>query len=163
MLFKKSTPRAETLIARSCQIEGKLGFAGTLTIEGTVNGDVCVTAEPDSSVRITLEGVVTGQVRAPTVIINGHVTGDVHASAQLVLAQDAVVDGNVYYHLIEMEKGAQINGQMIHSPPASAKLAADRPHREDKPSSQLNIGNASGPAAGTGKAAQAATASAGKG
>ena len=73
-------------------------------------------------VYITVDGKVKGEVRSPDVIINGHVQGDVFASGQLVLASNAIVDGNVHYNLIEMEKGATINGNMHHisgSMPAS--------------------------------------------
>lgn len=110
-----STRGVETLIARNTAIEGKVRFTGALTIEGRVAGDICAENDKDSVVRITADGRVTGEVRSPDVIINGHVNGDVFASGQLVLASDAVVDGNVHYNLIEMEKGAQINGNMVHS------------------------------------------------
>lgn len=110
-----STRGVETLIARNTAIEGTVKFTGALTIEGSVVGDILAESDKDSVVRITANGRVTGEVRSPDVIINGHVNGDVFASGQLVLASDAVVDGNVHYNLIEMEKGAQINGNMVHS------------------------------------------------
>lgn len=112
---KSSTRGVETLIARNTAIEGTVKFTGALTIEGRVIGDIFAESDKDSVVRITANGRVTGEVHSPDVIINGHVNGDVFASGQLVLASDAVVDGNVHYNLIEMEKGAQINGNMVHS------------------------------------------------
>lgn len=112
-----STRGVETLIARNTAVEGTVKFTGALTIEGKVTGDVISESDKDSVVRITSDGRVSGEVRSPDVIINGHVKGDVYASGQLVLASDAVVDGNVHYNLIEMEKGAQINGNMVHSSP----------------------------------------------
>ncbi|MEQ9209967.1 MAG: polymer-forming cytoskeletal protein, partial [Pseudomonadales bacterium] len=102
-------------------IEGTVKFTGALTIEGRVVGDIFAESDKDSVVRITANGRVTGEVRSPDVIINGHVNGDVFASGQLVLASDAVVDGNVHYNLIEMEKGAQINGNMVHSAPGQSE------------------------------------------
>ena len=116
----KSVRGVETLIARNTAIEGKVKFTGVLNIEGVVVGDIVSTDGKDSEVRITSDGKVRGEVRAPDVIINGHVQGDVYAAGQLVLASDAVVDGNVHYNLIEMEKGAQINGNMVHSTSTSS-------------------------------------------
>jgi cytoskeletal protein CcmA (bactofilin family) len=118
-----STRGVETLIARNTAVEGTVKFTGALTIEGKVTGDIIAESDKDSVVRITSEGRVTGEVRSPDVIINGHVKGDVFASGQLVLASDAVVDGNVHYNLIEMEKGAQINGNMVHSTPGQGDHA----------------------------------------
>ena len=121
----------ETLIARNTSIEGTVKFTGILTIEGSVQGDIFAEKDKDSVVRITQNGKVIGEVRSPDVIINGHVTGDVHASGQLVLASDAIVDGNVHYNLIEMEKGAQINGNMVHTV-ESQSGAADTSSRQAK-------------------------------
>ena len=104
----------ETLIARNTKVEGTVRFSGNLTIEGKISGDIIAESEKDCVVRITAEGKVNGEVRAPDVIINGHVTGDVYAEGQLILASKAMIDGNVNYRLIEVEKGAQINGKMVH-------------------------------------------------
>lgn len=116
----KNANGVETLIARNTAIEGKVKFTGTLTIEGSVKGDIVSTENTKGSVvRITTDGRVEGEVHSPDVVINGHVRGDVYAAGQLILASDAVVDGNVHYNLIEMEKGAQINGNMVHSVPSA--------------------------------------------
>jgi len=134
-----STRGVETLIARNTAIEGKVKFTGVLTIEGVVVGDVISTDGKDSVVRITSDGKVRGEVRSPDVIINGHVQGDVYAAGQLVLASDAVVDGNVHYNLIEMEKGAQINGAMVHSAatPPSASDTTTRLGKRVKPENEV--------------------------
>jgi cytoskeletal protein CcmA (bactofilin family) len=130
-----STHGVETLIARNTAIEGTVKFTGALTIEGKVKGDVVSESDKDSVVRITSEGRVSGELRSQDVIINGHVKGDVYAIGHLVLASDAVVDGNVHYNLIKMEKGAQINGNMVHSSPsqASGSEAGFREAKQIKP------------------------------
>jgi len=53
-------------------------------------------------------------LRAPHVIINGRVDGDVFSSEHVELAANAVVNGTVHYKLIEMVMGAQVNGSLIH-------------------------------------------------
>ena len=122
----------ETLIARNTAIEGKVKFTGVLTVEGVVVGDIVCTDGNDSVVRITSDGKVRGEIRSPDVIINGHVQGDVYAAGQLVLASDAVVDGNVHYNLIEMEKGAQINGAMVHSSASEVSAVSEAPTKLGK-------------------------------
>lgn len=135
----KSASSVETLIARNTAIEGKVKFTGTLTIEGNVKGDIICTGDVKGSVvRITTDGRVEGEVRSPDVVINGHVQGDVYAAGQLVLASEAIVDGNVHYNLIEMEKGAQINGNMVHqSPNASVSDAGSRLGKRVKTETEL--------------------------
>jgi len=127
-----STRGVETLIARNTAIEGTVKFTGALTIEGKVIGDIVSESDKDSVVRITSDGRVSGDVRSRDVIINGHVKGDVYASGQLVFASDAVVDGNVYYKLIEIEKGARIKGNIVHYSP-SQNSGSETSFREVKP------------------------------
>ena len=103
-----------TLIARNTRVEGTLKYSGELDIEGVIAGDIFAEKGKKSVVKILEHGRVEGEVRAPEVIINGHVAGDVYAAGQLYLAEKAVVEGNVHYNTIEMEKGAQINGKLVH-------------------------------------------------
>lgn len=42
------------------------------------------------------------------------IEGDVYSTATLEMAQHAKVKGNVYYKLLEMEVGAEVNGSFIH-------------------------------------------------
>ena len=63
--------------------------------------------------RILQSGEVRGEIHAPSVVVNGLVEGDLRVTHQLELAARAVVDGNVHYSLIEIEKGAQVNGNFI--------------------------------------------------
>ena len=64
----------------------------------------------------------------PNVVLNGAVKGDILAHDRVELGATARVTGNVYYALIEMEMGAEINGKLIHEPRkgASARQEAGR-------------------------------------
>jgi cytoskeletal protein CcmA (bactofilin family) len=57
--------------------------------------------------------VIEGEVRAPHVVINGNLKGDIIASERIELATQARVQGNIYYKLLEMAAGAQVNGQIV--------------------------------------------------
>ena len=83
-------------------------------IEGTINGNVI--AEDDNSLLILNEnGTIEGEVRVPYVKLNGVVIGDVHVSEHVELMSKARITGNVYYNLIEMAIGAEVNGKLVHS------------------------------------------------
>ena len=56
-----------------------------------------------------------GEIRAPKVMINGSLKGDLHCSEHVELAAKARIDGKVHYKLIEMVKGAQVNGNLLYA------------------------------------------------
>ncbi|WP_199775524.1 bactofilin family protein [Microbulbifer pacificus] len=102
-----------TLIARHTEVTGDLHFRGNLVIEGRVNGNISAHSDSEARLQIVDGGVIEGEIRVPNVVVNGNVKGDVHASGHLELASKAIVEGNVHYKLIEMVKGAQVNGSLV--------------------------------------------------
>jgi cytoskeletal protein CcmA (bactofilin family) len=104
-----------TLIARHAEVVGDLHFRGNLVIEGKVRGNVNAHSDSDARLQIVDGGMVEGEIRVPHVVINGGVKGDVHAARHLELSSKAMVEGNVHYKLIEMVKGAQVNGSLVSS------------------------------------------------
>jgi cytoskeletal protein CcmA (bactofilin family) len=106
---------AETtsLIAAGTQIRGDVLFSGRLHIDGKVDGSIRAEAS-DAVLTLSSQAQITGEIDAPHIVINGAVTGDVSASERLELASNARVEGNVYYKVLEMSAGAQINGKMVH-------------------------------------------------
>jgi len=66
--------------------------------------------------------VVEGEIRAPVVIVNGKVMGNIYSSKHLELAAKGNVTGSVHYQSIEMVKGAQVNGSMVNKQPGSANV-----------------------------------------
>ena len=66
-------------------------------------------------------------------MINGNVEGDIHATERLELAESSVVDGDVYYNLIEMAVGAKVNGGLRHTSNVSNDLAAKREAKAAEP------------------------------
>jgi cytoskeletal protein CcmA (bactofilin family) len=112
----------ETLVGSNTRISGDLHFSGGCHIDGTVNGGV--TADPDSqsALSISEDGNVDGGVTVPYVVLNGIVRGDVFATQRVELGPTARVIGNVYYNLIEMAIGAEINGKLVHQPEGQVPL-----------------------------------------
>ena len=114
-----------TLISSETTITGDITFTGQLDIEGTVNGSV-QGASGDAVPRVVSGGRVAGEIKVPHATVNGKVEGDVHSSERLVLSEQAVIDGDVYYNLIEMAAGAKVNGGLRHSSNVADDLAAKR-------------------------------------
>ena len=103
-----------TLFDRALEIEGDVRFGGTLDVEGTVKGNISAVEGVDALVRILEKGQVIGDIHAPKIIVDGEVNGNVYATKHLELAAKAVVNGNVHYQIIEMVKGSQVNGNLMH-------------------------------------------------
>lgn len=114
-----------TLIAKGTCVVGEIHFSGSLEIEGQVKGNIeAASDDADACVRIRDTGVVIGQVRAPVVIVSGGVEGDIYAAKQVELASLAVVKGDIHYALLEIEKGAQVNGGFVQEEEIAATSAS---------------------------------------
>lgn len=138
---KPKPQRIDTLIGAGTRIIGDVHFGGGFHIDGHVKGNV--DAPPDSGATLSVSdtGVIEGAVAVPNVVLNGTVKGDILAHDRVELGATARVTGNVYYGLIEMEMGAEINGKLIHEPrkggsgnASQAKAAASPKTAADKPS-----------------------------
>jgi len=118
-MFKNSKPklqRIDTLIGAGTRIIGDVQFSGGFHVDGHVKGNVDAPPDSGATLSVSDSGVVEGSVAVPNVVLNGTVKGDILAHDRVELGATARVTGNVYYALIEMEMGAEINGKLIHEP-----------------------------------------------
>lgn len=112
MFNKKKQPPIKSLIAEGSQITGNYLFTDGLRVDGTVVGDIRARDDEPSILVISESALVTGQVHADHIIINGKVKGPVFAATMLELQPKAHIDGDISYHAIEMHQGAIIAGQL---------------------------------------------------
>ena len=112
MFGKKKQPPIKSLIAQGSCIEGNIKFTDGLRIDGEVFGDIRAVEGGVSILVISESAMVTGQIYADHVIINGRVMGSVHASELLELQPKAKIMGDVSYKALEMHQGAVISGQL---------------------------------------------------
>lgn len=131
-----STSNSTTLISRDTEIVGDINFVGNLDIEGIVRGNVVAQSGKDAVVRVVDKGLVEGEIRAPSVIINGSIHGDVYSSKHLELASKARVQGNVQYTLVEMAIGAEVNGALKHTSEAAEAEAPGKAKAKPAEASQ---------------------------
>ena len=130
MFFGKKNNRRnsqiDSLIGSGTELQGDVHFRDGLHIDGVVRGNVIAEGE-NSMLTMSEKGRIEGEVRAHSVVLNGEVVGDVHATQHIELAPQARVTGNVYYNLIEMAMGAEVNGNLVHSaePPPPSDAAED--------------------------------------
>ena len=123
---RSRSPGIDTLVGKGTRVVGDVHFAGGFHIDGHIVGNLTAEDESGALISISEQGCVEGIVTCPSVILNGTVKGDVIASEKIMLGTRARVIGNVYYELIEMAIGAEVNGQMIHQPPNKVRLVKQK-------------------------------------
>jgi cytoskeletal protein CcmA (bactofilin family) len=128
---KSSSSKVDTIIGQQTRIEGDVHFSGGLHVDGHIKGSILAEADSASVLTVSEHGSIEGDVRVPTVILNGTVTGDVRSGDRIELAAKAAVNGDVYYNLIEMAMGAAVNGSLVHqSEEGSSVLSFERDSTE---------------------------------
>jgi cytoskeletal protein CcmA (bactofilin family) len=120
---KSAGARVDTIIGQQTQISGDLHFSGGLHIDGHVKGNVIADDGSASVLTVSEHGRIDGDVRVPNVFLNGSVNGDVRCEERIELAAKARVNGDVYYNLIEMVMGAEVNGSLLHQADGVARRA----------------------------------------
>lgn len=132
--YKANNYKDHSYVARNTCVTGDINFVGGLHVEGQVEGNIL---SEDGSLHV--HGEVNGEIRVPHIIINGLVNGNVYASEHIELAAKARINGNVYYKSMEMVLGAQINGSLLHSENAIARIEHKPGEaREEAPAAESN-------------------------
>lgn len=102
----------DTLIGVSTDLKGDITFTGGLRIDGKVKGNIIAKSDDNSTLVLSENAVVTGDVSVPHMIINGKIKGNVRSAERLELQTRADIQGEVSYKVLEIAAGAQVNGVM---------------------------------------------------
>lgn len=123
----RRTASIGTLIGPGTEVLGDIRFSGGLHVEGSIQGNVISANDGRSLLSLNEHGRIEGEVSVPYVVINGTVFGDVHGGEHVELSSKARVTGSVYYNLIEMAIGAEVNGKLVHNPPIEGESSSVNP------------------------------------
>ncbi len=127
----------DTLIGRQTEVLGDVRFSGGLHVDGKIKGSVTILgADKAAHLSVSESGAIEGDVRVPTMMLNGTVIGDVRATEKLSLASKARVTGNVYYKVLQMEPGAMINGQLLYE---GGEMAALTHHKAGEAKAESTV------------------------
>ena len=102
------------------EIDGKYTFTGTVLLNGKFQGEI---ASPDTLI-IGERGVVNASVRAGTLVVNGELVGNVHASERVELTGKARVFGDLESPVIVLNEGGMFEGH-CRMPKAAAEATRD--------------------------------------
>ena len=110
----KAHNNIECLIGSGTTVEGNIIFAGGLRVDGRVRGDVIAADGKPGTLVLSEQAQVEGEIRVSHVVINGSVTGSVHASEYVELQPKAHVTGDVHYKTLEIQLGAVVQGRLVY-------------------------------------------------
>jgi cytoskeletal protein CcmA (bactofilin family) len=116
-----SRKKLTAFLDEGSEIEGKYTFSGTVLLNGKFQGEI---ASPDTLI-IGERGVVNATVRAGTLVVNGELVGDVHASERVELAGKARVFGDLESPVIVLQEGVLFEGHCRMSRQAMAEADRD--------------------------------------
>src|SRR3954453_22625357 len=95
-----------TLLGTGSEFEGKLSFEGQVRIDGKFSGQVFT-----KDTLVIGEGArVSAEIHAGTVVVNGVVEGNIHATQVIELHHPARVKGNIETPALQMDKGVIFEG-----------------------------------------------------
>ena len=118
---KSSKPqtRIDSLIGAGTRIEGHISFSGGLRVDGEVKGDVRSADGQQTTLVVSEQARVEGEIRVSHLVVNGTIVGPVHAAEFLDLQPRSRVTGDVHYTALEMHLGAVVEGRLVYMPAAS--------------------------------------------
>ena len=96
----------QTMIGAEAIVNGPIKLRGGIIVYGKVYGDI----HTDGPVRITLSGEIIGDVQASDAHIGGRIQGNVTVSNRIVLGRKSELKGDLIYHSLVIEDGAQFEG-----------------------------------------------------
>jgi len=122
-------------IGKSIVFKGDLTGDEDLQVEGQVEGGIQLA---NHVLTIGQSGRANAQLYAKSVVVIGHVTGNITATERVVLEASASVEGDVHTPKLVIAEGAVLNGtvEMTKAPGDAAKTGArPAPPRSDAPAS----------------------------
>jgi cytoskeletal protein CcmA (bactofilin family) len=108
-----------TFIGPNVTIEGTLSGSEPVVIEGSIRGNVNISAD----LRIGTKARIEATVHARNVVVEGKLSGDISADERVELVASATVDGNIKAPKIVVAEGAKFRG--------SVDMGSARPREED--------------------------------
>jgi len=115
--------KVTTTLAADLEIQGTIKFKSSLLITGVFNGAII----SEGLLIVGPTAKVTATITTKNLISQGEIQGDVTASAQVILKNTAVHNGNITTPDIAIESGSLFNGSCIIKAVSQSTLPSGRP------------------------------------
>jgi cytoskeletal protein CcmA (bactofilin family) len=120
-----STPPNSTknVLNSDVEIKGNLKFAGELTFEGKLEGEI----NSDGTLLLGDSAVVNGNINVGSVVVRGKVTGNVSAKDKIDIKAKSELFGDIRASKLVIEEGITFVGRTEVNPNKVAPTAPARP------------------------------------
>jgi cytoskeletal protein CcmA (bactofilin family) len=100
-----------TIIPKEAKIEGKISFAGSISIDGEVKGDI----KSGGTVNINRGSTVKANIETENAVVSGYFEGVMNASGQVDIKSTGKFVGDLVNEksLLTIEKGGLFKGKSI--------------------------------------------------
>jgi cytoskeletal protein CcmA (bactofilin family) len=115
----KPQNRIDSLIGAGTRIEGNVTFSGGLRVDGEIKGNVIASGGQPSTLVLSEQARVDGEIHVSHLVVNGAINGPVHSAEFLELQAHCRVKGDVHYNTLEMHLGAVVEGRLVHNSSAT--------------------------------------------
>lgn len=95
-----------TFLGECSIFKGVARFAGTVRIDGRIEGEI----HTNGRVEVGKDAVIEGTITAGELISNGRINGNVTAATQVRLLRSSVLIGEVHTPVFSVEEGAHFEG-----------------------------------------------------
>lgn len=121
----------KAFLGEGTEFSGLLSFEGTVRIDGKFEGEVTTS----DNLIIGENAHVKAELNVGTVMIQGHVEGNIHAARKLQITSKGRVVGNVSSPTLQIDEGAVLEGSITMASHGADKV---RPVIKKKGSGQAN-------------------------
>ena len=94
------------LLGKGANFEGRLIFEGVVRIDGRFSGDIFTR----DTLIVGADANVLAQIDADTVIVAGHVEGQIRATSRVEIQATGSVRGSVQAPVFKIEEGGMFDG-----------------------------------------------------
>ncbi|HEX5222342.1 MAG TPA: polymer-forming cytoskeletal protein [Verrucomicrobiae bacterium] len=119
---------SKNVLGADVEIKGNLKFAGELTLEGKLEGEI----QTEGTLNLGDTAVVTGNINAQSVIVRGKVNGNINAREKIEIKAKAELFGDIRASKLVVEEGVTFVGRTEVNP---NKVAPSAPKHGESPKS----------------------------
>jgi cytoskeletal protein CcmA (bactofilin family) len=115
---------AKNVLNADVEIKGNLKFAGELTFEGKIEGDI----QSEGTLHLGDSAVVNGNIHVQSVVVRGKINGNITAKEKIDIKSKTELFGDIRAAKLVIEEGVTFVGKTEVNPNKAAPTApAPRP------------------------------------
>ena len=119
---------SKNVLSSDVEINGTLKFAGELTFEGKLEGEIV----SDGTLQLGDSTVINGNINAASVVVRGKVNGNVTAKDKIEIKAKAELFGDIKAAKLIIEEGVTFVGKTEVNPNKAAPSPAPAPRLGDR-------------------------------